>query len=275
MVKKIAERGYIFLILALMYLPIVLVIVFSFSGSSRFTFTDGFTFDSYVQLFTAAPQKLWDSLVNTVIIAVVSSVAATAIGSVAAVGIYNMKPRFRRIVENVNQLPIINSEIVMAVSLMLFFATLRIENAYVRLILGHITFCTPYVVLSVMPRLMQMDPNIYEAALDLGASPVKAMIKVVVPYILPGVLSGFAMAFTISLDDFIITQLTKGASSGVDTLSTYLYSSLGRTASGMRPYWLPVFSIIIVAVVGIVLLINVRSYKKEGRKKEKNNEKSR
>lgn len=275
MVKKIAERGYIFLILALMYLPIIMVIVFSFSGSSRFVFADGFTFDSYRQLFTAAPQKLWDSLVNTVIIAVVSSVAATAIGSVAAVGIYNMKPRSRRIVENVNQLPIINSEIVMAVSLMLFFATLRIENAYVRLILGHITFCTPYVVLSVMPRLMQMDPNIYEAALDLGASPVKAMIKVVVPYILPGVLSGFAMAFTISLDDFIITQLTKGASSGVDTLSTYLYSSLGRTASGMRPYWLPVFSIIIVAVVGIVLLINVRSYKKEGRKKEKNNEKSR
>ena len=275
MVKKIAERGYIFLILALMYLPIIMVIVFSFSGSSRFVFADGFTFDSYRQLFTAAPQKLWDSLVNTVIIAVVSSVAATAIGSVAAVGIYNMKPRSRRIVENVNQLPIINSEIVMAVSLMLFFATLCIENAYVRLILGHITFCTPYVVLSVMPRLMQMDPNIYEAALDLGASPVKAMIKVVVPYILPGVLSGFAMAFTISLDDFIITQLTKGASSGVDTLSTYLYSSLGRTASGMRPYWLPVFSIIIVAVVGIVLLINVRSYKKEGRKKEKNNEKSR
>ena len=275
MVKKIAERGYIFLILALMYLPIIMVIVFSFSGSSRFVFADGFTFDSYRQLFTAAPQKLWDSLVNTVIIAVVSSVAATAIGSVAAVGIYNMKPRSRRIVENVNQLPIINSEIVMAVSLMLFFATLRIENAYVRLILGHITFCTPYVVLSVMPRLMQMDPNIYEAALDLGASPVKAMAKVVVPYILPGVLSGFAMAFTISLDDFIITQLTKGASSGVDTLSTYLYSSLGRTASGMRPYWLPVFSIIIVAVVGIVLLINVRSYKKEGRKKEKNNEKSR
>ncbi len=274
MVKKIAERGYIFLILALMYLPIIMVIVFSFSGSSRFVFADGFTFDSYRQLFTAAPQKLWDSLVNTVIIAVVSSVAATAIGSVAAVGIYNMKPRFRRIVENVNQLPIINSEIVMAVSLMLFFATLRIENAYVRLILGHITFCTPYVVLSVMPRLMQMDPNIYEAALDLGASPVKAMAKVVVPYILPGVLSGFAMAFTISLDDFIITQLTKGASSGVDTLSTYLYSSL-RTAGGMRPYWLPVFSIIIVAVVGIVLLINVRSYKKEGRKKEKNNEKSR
>ena len=279
MVKKLGNalgKAYIFVILAILYAPIILIIVYSFSGSSNFNFDNGFTFEAYTAIFTSekSPQ-LWQAIENTLIIAVISAVVSTVMGTFASIGIYSMGRRARRAVENVNQFPIINSEIVMAVSLMLFFATLRIENAYVRLILGHITFCTPYVVLSVMPRLMQMDPNIYEAALDLGASPVKAMIKVVVPYILPGVLSGFAMAFTISLDDFIITQLTKGASSGVDTLSTYLYSSLGRTASGMRPYWLPVFSIIIVAVVGIVLLINVRSYKKEGRKKEKNNEKSR
>ena len=199
MVKKIAERGYIFLVLALMYLPIIMVIIFSFSGSAHFTFNNGFTFDSYKELFTDAPQKLWESLLNTVIIAVISSVVATVMG---------------------------------------------------RLILGHITFCTPYVVLSVMPRLMQMDPNIYEAALDLGASPIKALFKVVIPYILPGVLSGFAMAFTISLDDFIITQLNKGASTGIDTLSTYLYSSFHNSS-------------------------DLRSYKKEGRKKEKINEKNR
>ena len=274
MVKKIAEKGYVFLVLALMYLPILMVIIFSFSGSAHFTFNNGFTFDSYKELFTDAPKKLWDSLLNTVIIAIISSVGATIMGSIAAVGIYNMKPRSRHVVENINQLPIVNSEIVMAVSLMLFFTTFAFPNGYTRLILGHITFCTPYVVLSVMPRLMQMDSNIYEAALDLGASPIKALFKVVIPYILPGVLSGFAMAFTISLDDFIITQLNKGASTGIDTLSTYLYSSL-RKASGLRAFWLPAFSIIIVIVVAAVLLINLRSYKKEGRKKEKINEKNR
>ena len=157
---------------------------------------------------------------------------------------------------------------------MLFFPRIASPQGYVRVILGHISFCTPYVVLSVMPRLMQMDPNIYEAALDLGASPIKALFKVILPIIFPGIVSGFAMAFTISLDDFIITQLNKGASTGIDTLSTYLYSSL-RNASGLRPLWLPVFSIIIVVVVAAVLIINLRSYKKVGTEKEKKNEKSR
>lgn len=266
MVRKIAEKGYIVLMLGILYAPILMIIIYSFSNTNNFTFPEGFTFEAYVQLFTNAPKKLWDSLLNTIIIAVVSSVLSTLIGSISAVGIFYLKPRARRIVENVNQLPIINSEIVMAVSLMLFFATFGFPQGYVRLIIGHVSFCTPYVILSVMPRLMQMDPNIYEAALDLGASPIKALFKVIIPTILPGVLSGFAMAFTISLDDFIITQLNKGASTGIDTLSTYLYSSL-RNASGLKPFWLPVFSIIILVVVFIVLFSNLRSYKK-GNKKE-------
>lgn len=266
MVRKIAEKGYIFLMLGILYAPILMIIIYSFSNTNNFTFPEGFTFEAYVQLFTNAPRKLWDSLLNTIIIAVVSSVLSTLIGSISAVGIYYLKPKARRIVENVNQLPIINSEIVMAVSLMLFFATFGFPQGYVRLIIGHVSFCTPYVILSVMPRLMQMDPNIYEAALDLGANPVKALFKVVLPTILPGIISGFAMAFTISLDDFIITQLNKGASTGIDTLSTYLYSSL-RNASGLKPFWLPVFSIIIVVVVFVVLFSNLRSYKK-GSKKE-------
>ena len=155
------------------------------------------------------------------------------IGSIAAVGIFNLKPRVRKVVENINQLPIINSEIVMAVSLMLFFSTFAFPQGYVRLIIGHISFCTPYVVLSVMPRLMQMDPNIYEAALDLGASPIKALFKVILPMIFPGIVSGFAMAFTISLDDFIITQLNKGASTGIDTLSTYFDNHCRRGSGGI------------------------------------------
>ncbi len=268
MVRKIAEKGYIFLMLAVLYAPIVLIIIYSFSNTNNFTFTEeGFTFEAYNQLFTNAPYKLWDSLKNTIVIATVSSVLSTLIGAVSSVGIFYLKPRARKVVENVNQLPIINSEIVMAVSLMLFFSTFGFPQGYVRLIIGHVSFCTPYVILSVMPRLMQMDPNIYEAALDLGANPIKALFKVIIPTIFPGVVSGFAMAFTISLDDFIITQLTKGASTGIDTLSTYLYSSL-RNASGLKAFWLPVFSIIIVVVVFVVLFVNLRSYKKDGKKKE-------
>ncbi len=270
MVKKIAEKGYIFLMLGLLYAPILMIIIYSFSNTNNFTFPEGFTFEAYVSLFTNAPKKLWDSLYNTIIIAVISSVLAALIGSISAVGIFYLKPRTRRLVENVNQLPIINSEIVMAVSFMLFFATLGFPQdriwGFVRLILGHVTFCTPYVILSVMPRLMQMDPNIYEAALDLGCNPTKALFKVIIPYILPGVISGFAMAFTISLDDFIITQLTKGASTGIDTLSTYLYSSL-RNASGLKPFWMPVFTIIILVVVTVVMFMNFRKAGKAHMKK--------
>lgn len=263
MVKKVVEKGYLFLVLALLYAPIVFVMVFSFSNTNNFTFPNGFTLDGYKAIFTS-PQaaNLLSALKNTVIIAVISSVAATVIGAVSAVGIFYLKPRVRRVVENVNQLPIINSEIVMAVSLMLFFTTFGFPQGYLRLILGHITFCTPYVILSVMPRLMQMDSNVYEAALDLGASPIKALIKVIIPIILPGILSGFAMAFTLSLDDFIITQINKGATTGIDTLSTYLYSST-RNASGLATFWFPIFTIFIILIVTAVLIINFRSYKKK------------
>ncbi|MFA5449634.1 MAG: ABC transporter permease [Clostridia bacterium] len=273
MVKKLFSKGYILLILALLYTPILFIVVFSFSGNSRFTFSDGFTLDSYRAIFTSEQTPyLLQALKNTFFIAAVSSVAATILGSIAAIGIYSLKRRSRRVVENINQLPIINSEIVMAVSLMLFFVTFKFPEGYLRLILAHISFCTPYVVLSVMPRLTQMDPNIYEAALDLGANPFRALVTVLIPIISPGILSGFAMAFTLSLDDFIITQLNKGATTGIDTLSTYIYSSQ-RNAGGLRPFWFAVFSIIIVAIVTFVLIINLKKAKNIDQK-EKENEKS-
>lgn len=265
MVKKFLEKSYIFIILAFLYAPIVFIIIYSFSGNARFSFSDGLNLESYKAIFTSNQTPfLLDALKNTFFIAAVSSVAATVLGSVAAIGIFALNRKFRTVVENVNQLPIINSEIVLAVSLMLFFVTFKFPEGYLRLILGHITFCTPYVVLSVMPRLMQMDPNIYEAALDLGASPLRALVTVLIPIIAPGILSGFAMAFTLSLDDFIITQLNKGATTGIETLSTYIYSSQ-KNAGGLKPFWFAVFSIIIVVVVTVVLLINLRSIKKENK----------
>ena len=184
-----------------------------------------------------------------------TSVIATVMGTFAAIGIFAMGRKARRVLENVNQFPIINSEIVMAVSLMIFFVTFTFPEGYLRLIIAHIAFCTPYVVLSVLPKLESMDPNVYEAALDLGANPFKALVKVLFPMITPGIVSGFVLAFTLSMDDFIITQINKGASTGINTLSTYIYSD--ARVQGLEPFWYAIFSIIFVVILALVLTLNL------------------
>lgn len=257
MVKKILEKCYLAVILAFLYAPIILIIVFSFSNSSTFTFKNGFSFEAYASIFTSGKTpELLEAVKNTFLIAIIASIVSTLLGSVASVGIFSLGKRMRKVVENVNQLPIINSEIVMAVSLMLFFVTFKFPAGYIRIIIGHIAFCTPYVVLSVMPKLAQMDPNVYEAALDLGASPIKALFKVMLPMLTPGIVSGFVLSFTLSMDDFIITQINKGAATGINTLSTYIYED--ARLKGLSPFWFAIFSIIFVAVLAIVLLLNLK-----------------
>ena len=269
MVKKLLEKGYLAIILCMLYAPILFIIVYSFSGSSNFNFSNGFTFASYEAIFTSdkAP-ALWEAIGNTFLIAIVSSVCATVMGTFASIGIFALGKKVRRTVESVNQFPIINSEIVMAVSFMIFFVTCRFAEGYARLIIAHVAFCTPYVVLSVLPKLESLDPNVYEAALDLGANPFKAMMKVIFPIISPAILSGFVMAFTISLDDFIITQINKGAATGIDTLSTYIYSD--ARVQGLEPFWYAIFSIIFVLVLGIILVTNMVRQRKEKREAMKN-----
>lgn len=269
MVKKLLEKGYLAIILCVLYAPILFIIVYSFSGTSNFNFSNGFTFASYEAIFTSdkAP-ALWEAIGNTFLIAIVSSVCATIMGTFASIGIFALNKKIRRTVESVNQFPIINSEIVMAVSFMIFFVTCRFAEGYTRLIIAHIAFCTPYVVLSVLPKLESLDPNVYEAALDLGANPFKAMMKVIFPIISPAILSGFVMAFTISLDDFIITQINKGAATGIDTLSTYIYSD--ARVQGLEPFWYAIFSIIFVLVLGIILVTNMVRQRKEKREAMKN-----
>ena len=268
MVKKLGDilgKTYIFVILAILYAPIILIIVYSFSNSSNFNFSNGFTFDAYVSIFTSDKSpELWAAVENTLLIACVSSVVATIMGTFAAIGIHAMGRRARRVVENVNQFPIINSEIVMAVSLMIFFVTFAFPEGYLRLIIAHIAFCTPYVVLSVLPKLESMDPNVYEAALDLGANPFKALVKVLFPMITPGIISGFVLAFTLSIDDFIITQINKGASTGINTLSTYIYSD--ARVQGLEPFWYAIFSIIFVIVLAILLSVNLYKISKQKQK---------
>lgn len=267
MVKKVLGKAYIYIILALLYAPILLIIVYSFSNTSNFSFRHGFSFEAYKSIFTSEKTpELMSALKNTLLIAAISSVVSTVLGAFSAIGIFSLGKKARRVVENVNQIPIINSEIVMAVSLMLFFVTFKFPEGYVRLILGHISFCTPYVILSVMPKLASLDPNVYEAALDLGANPMKAMTKVMIPMIAPGIVSGFVMAFTLSMDDFIITQINKGASTGINTLSTYIYAD--ARIKGLSPFWFAIFSIIFVVVLGVLLVMNFRKSVKVQPQKE-------
>ena len=267
MVKKVLGKAYIYIILALLYAPILLIIVYSFSNTSNFSFRHGFSFEAYKSIFTSEKTpELMSALKNTLLIAAISSVVSTVLGAFSAIGIFSLGKKARRVVENVNQIPIINSEIVMAVSLMLFFVTFKFPEGYVRLILGHISFCTPYVILSIMPKLASLDPNVYEAALDLGANPIKAMTKVMIPMIAPGIVSGFVMAFTLSMDDFIITQISKGASTGINTLSTYIYAD--ARIKGLSPFWFAIFSIIFVVVLGILLVMNFRKSVKVQPQKE-------
>ncbi len=263
-IRRICADGYLGLVLALLYLPILLIIIFSFSGTSNFSFKNGFTFDSYAALFSGSDQasNLLAALKNTVILAVSASVISAILGTFATIGIYYLNRKIKKIALTVNQLPMINSEVVMAVSLMVFFAVFSriFPQGMTRLIISHVAFCTPYVVLSILPRLQKMDPNMYEAALDLGSSPFSAIFKVVIPYLFPGIMSGFAMAFTLSLDDFIITQFNKG-DTGIETLSTYIYED--ARVKSLEPFWFAVFSIFFVVMLTFLLVVNIKKNSKK------------
>ena len=222
--KRIVENFYLVLILIFLYAPIVTMMVLSFNSSKSRTQWGGFTFQWYTQMFDSA--TIMDALVNTLLIAFVSALIATIIGTAASIAINSMKPLPRTIIMGITNIPMLNADIVTGISLMLAFIAFGISLGFQTILIAHITFNIPYVILSVMPKLKQTNKSTYEAAMDLGASPVYAFFKVVFPDILPGVLSGFLLAFTMSLDDFIITHFTKGA--GINTLSTLIYSEVRR-----------------------------------------------
>ena len=205
--KTALRRIYFGLILFLMYAPIVTLVILSFNASKSRTKWGGFTLSWYVSLFQ--DEAIMSALYNTLVIALVSALLATLLGTAASIGISAMKPRAKTVFMGVTNIPILNSEIVTGISLMLLFIACRVTLGFTTILLSHITFCIPYVILSVMPKLKQTDKSTYEAAQDLGAGPIYAFFKVVFPDIMPGVVSGFLMAFTMSLDDFIITHFTK------------------------------------------------------------------
>ena len=203
-----------------------------------------------------------NALINTITIALLAATASTLLGSIAAIGIFNLKARSRKAIGFVNSIPILNGDIITGISLFLLFVSLGITQGYTTVVLAHITFCTPYVVLSVLPRLKQMNPNIYEAALDLGATPMQALWKVIVPEIRPGMISGFMLALTLSIDDFAVTVFTIG-NQGLETLSTYIYADARK--GGLTPELRPLSAIIFVVVLALLIVINYRA----GKVKEK------
>lgn len=261
MIKKILAHGYLWLLLAMLYAPILIIIIFSFTEAKVLGNWTGFSFKLYSSLFTGGiNSSLISAIVNTILIALIAATVSTALGSIAAIGIYNMKSRMRNVMNFTNSIPIMNPDIITGVSLFLLFVSFGISQGFTTVVLAHIAFCTPYVVLSVMPRLTKMNPNIYEAALDLGATPFQALHKVIFPEILPGMISGFILSFTLSIDDFAVTLFTKG-NVGLDTLSTYIYADARK--GGLTPELRPLSTIIFVTVLVLLIIINVRAEKQK------------
>ena len=249
MKRTVAQRVYIALIFIFLYAPIVTLMVLSFNASRTRAKWGGFTFKWYVELFDN--RAILEALYNTLLIAFLSAIIATLIGTIACIAINGMKRRSRAIMMGITNIPMLNAEIVTGISLMLLFLSLRIRFGFGTILLSHITFNIPYVILSIMPRMKQLNPSVYEAALDLGASRVNAFFRVVLPDLLPGILSGFLMAFTMSLDDFIITHFTKGP--GIDTLSTKIYTEVKK---GIKPEMYALSTLIFVTVLILLLLVN-------------------
>lgn len=248
--KKTARNIYLGLILLLMYAPIGTLIVLSFNSSKSRSKWGGFTLKWYRSLFQ--DEAIMSALYNTLAIAFLSALIATLIGTCAAIGITAMKAKWRTVIMGVTNIPVLNSDIVTGISLMLLFIACRFTLGFSTILIAHITFNIPYAILSVMPKLKQTNKRTYEAARDLGAGPFQAFMRVVFPDILPGVLSGFLMTFTMSLDDFIITHFTKGP--GVDTLSTKIYSEVRK---GIRPEMYALSTLLFLSVMVIMLLINI------------------
>ena len=249
--RKFISDFYLVIILIFLYAPIFPMMVLAFNQSKSRTHWGGFTLSWYTQMFQS--RAIMYALYTTLLVAMISALVATVIGTVTALSINHMKPVSKNIFMGISNIPMLNADIVTGISLMLAFIAFGISLGFKTVLISHITFNIPYVILSVMPKLKQTDRSTYEAALDLGASPAYAFFQVVFPDIMPGVLSGFLLAFTMSLDDFIITHFTKGA--GINTLSTLIYSEVRR---GIRPSMYALSTVIFVVVLVVLLIANFR-----------------
>lgn len=264
--SPIFRTVYIALIFVLLYFPVALMIGLSFNNSNSSYEWGGFSFRKYIALFEN--EAIMEALMTTLVLGVAAAALATVLGTLACVGLLAMRKKTQNAITSVANIPLLNADIVTGVSLMLFFAAVVGRMNEATLLISHITLILPYVVLNVYPKLSQFDISVYQAALDLGASPMKAFRKVVLPDIAPGVLTGFLLALTISFDDFTITYFTKGR--GVNTLSTLIYTNRIR---GILPEYYALAALMFIAVLGLILvmqIVNMRADKiNEQPKKER------
>lgn len=262
---KHVSRLYNFLVFSFLYAPIVVMIVYSFNGIKSRSVFSGFSFQWYKELFNDA--VIMKSLYISLIIAVLAAVISTVIGTLAAVGINSMKGFKKKVYLSVNNIPMVNPEIVTAVSMMILFVFIisksnTMEMGFGTLLISHITFCIPYVTLEVLPKIRGMDNNIYNAALDLGCPPAKAFLKVVIPQIKPGIVTGFIMAFTLSLDDFIISYFNSGST--VQTLSVTIFS---MTKKPYSPKINALSTLLFAAILILLVTVNIRQMRADSKKK--------
>lgn len=257
--KKFFAQSYIWLLLIILYAPIIIIAVYSFTEAKVLGNWTGFSFSLYRNVFSGGlNSSLIRAIYNTLSIGVISATLSTLLGTVSAIGIHNLRGRKRRVMNFLNDIPMLNPDIITGISLFVLFIALGVTQGYTTVLLAHVSFCTPYVILSIMPKLRQLPANTYEAALDLGASPSQAMRKVIVPQIRPGIISGFILAFTLSIDDFAVTLFTKG-NGGLETLSTYIYADARK--GGLTPEIRPIMTLIFITVLVLLLIINFRSIK--------------
>lgn len=275
-VLKIAANVFIYFVLLFMYAPLIYITIFSFTDHEITGVWNGFSFENYALFFNFEKSEtiqIWNAIRNTILVAVTASLVATILGTLGAIGIYYLKKKWmKNSLDFVTQIPVVNAEIVTAVALcVLFVLTAKfLPRSFVTVVIGHVVLGIPYVVMSVKPKLEQMDPALYEAAMDLGATQTQSLIKVIIPDIVPGILSGFLLSFTLSLDDYVITAFTKPTVGGFHTISTYVDAAERK---GPLPTQLRALTAILFAVILIVMvLMNIKSSQNAKRliKKEKN-----
>ncbi|MCH5350722.1 MAG: ABC transporter permease [Clostridiales bacterium] len=255
-VKSVLIWAFVGVMLAFMYLPIIILIVYSFTDAKALGVWSGFSMELYVNLFTDS--EILSALGNSMILAASSATLATILGTTAAVGIFYLRKWKKTAADFIANITMENAEIVTGVAFMMFFLAINLGYGWPALIIAHTMITVPYVILSVTPRLNQINPNLYEAGLDLGASPIRSLVTVVIPQLLPGMISGFIMAFTLSLDDFIISKFING---GVETIPIYLYNALAKR--GADPTLRALSSVLFIAVLTVLIVMNVVSAKRK------------
>lgn len=247
--ENFIKRFYLFIIFLFLYTPIITLMIFSFNNSKTMGKWSGFTLKWYEQLFNN--QRLMSALYYTILIALLASVISTIVGTISAIAISQMKGRLKALILNINYIPVLNPDIVTGIALMSLFIFLNFNFGFTTMLLAHITFDIPYVILSVLPKIQQLPENTIDAAADLGATPLYTLWKVIIPQIKPGIFSGFLMAFTMSIDDFVISFFTTGP--GVTNLSIEIYSMARR---GIKPEINALSTLMFLTVLTLLLIVN-------------------